>query len=204
MDYTTAARLKLEKGILENVDDPLLALLVKTASRDADRFCTGGVPAPDSDNYFQTATVTDEQLRGWLNMDGSLTAYLHKPRIASIASWSFKLNFLDTWQSVDTNAIEVDGSSVATAHIAANVRPCRAFYKITYTGGIGATQADLPDDFVEAVTADAIRIYQENKAGIADAIGTAETGVLVYSKSMPVRVQRMFAGYMRTAAWHSR
>ncbi len=219
MDYTTLGRLKLEKDIQIPDNDAVLATLITSASRDVDRYCTGGVPSPASDNYFQLSTITGEVIGGRLDDLGNLVFYLHKPAVASVASLSYKTDFAAPFTAVDSSLIEVDGSPIVTAHTAlasapligwgwGNVspvgpKPGKIWGLITYTGGLSATEAGFPGDFQEAVVVDAIRIYQENKAGIADAIGSADTGVMTYTKAMPMRLARMLMPYMRMAPWRT-
>lgn len=200
MDYTTLARLKLEKSIKEVADDTLLSTLITTASRDLDRFCTG-TAGPDSDNYFQTATVTNEVIAGWLDSDGSIVFYLHKPAIATVTALAYKVNWAFAFVDVPASLIEINGGPIITGHVCAPQPVSKIWGKVTYSGGLGATVADLPADLIEAATEDAIRIYEENKAGVADAIGTVDTGIMLYNKSLPVRIQRMLQPYLRVRPW---
>lgn len=193
-------RLKLEKSIQEVTNNDLLALLITTASRDVDRFCTG-MRGPESDNYFQTATLTNEVLASWLNRDGDIVTYLHKPALTSVAAFAYKLVFNGSFATVDPVLLETTNGPIVTAHVAAPILPQKVWVQVTYTGGLGSTTAELPQDLIEATTEDAIRIYQENKAGIADAIGSVDTGIMTYTKSMPVRIQRMLIPYHRLRPW---
>lgn len=215
IDYTTLTRLKLEKSIQEATDDTLLALLITTASRVVDRLCTGDA-GPESDNYFQTATITDETLGAWLDSDGNIVTYLHKPQVTAVTAFSWKSTWLNAYTAVDTSLLEVYGGPIVTAHLGLPMIAApspwlwagapiygagKVWIKATYSGGLGATQADLPVDFVEAVTEVAIRVYMANKAGLADAIGTVETGIMTYVKAMPEVVRMMLQPYMRPRPW---
>ena len=221
MDYTTLTRLKLEKSVKEVTDDTLLSILITTASRDIDRYCTG-TPGPASDNYFQTATITNEVLTGWLDSDGNLVFYLHKPAVSAVTAFSYKLSFNLNYVPLDATAlaslVEVNGGPIITVYAAlaqmssyvswgSYVRsvnpPSRIWATVTYSGGLGATTADLPGDLVEACTENAIRLYMENKAGLADAIGSVDTGIMTYTKAMPIRIQRMLEPYKRNVPWRA-
>ena len=65
--------------------------------------------------------------------------------------------------------LETTNGPIVTAHVGIPAIPQKVWVQVTYTGGLGGTTADLPQDLIEATTEDAIRLYQENKAGIADA-----------------------------------
>lgn len=214
MDYTTLTRLKLEKSIKEVTDDTLLALLITTASRVVDRLCTGDA-GPESDNYFATETKTNETLTAWLDSDGNIVTYLHKPQVTTVTAFAWKSAWPNAYTDVDTSLLEVYGGPIVTAHLAMPVvyspspwfgsssafGPGKVWIKATYAGGLGATTADLPSDFVEVATEVAIRVYMANKAGLADAIGTVETGIMTYVKAMPEIVRMMLQPYMRTRPW---
>jgi hypothetical protein len=73
---------------------------------------------------------------------------------------------------------------------------------LSYTGGLGATLADLPADMVEAVTILAIRFYREAESGLLDQMGMAEMGSFVYTKAWPVRVLELSKHYQRYSGWY--
>lgn len=199
MDYTSFEQVKLEIGAHENVDDSKLATYVTAASRSVDRYCTG---AQDSagDNYFAISTLTDEVLTGWADSDSYVSTYLHKPTISGVTALSWRVTPRDSWTAVASTDIVTDGSPLVRGYAPGYVIG-RVFLKVTYSGGLAATVAALPSDFVENVAVIAARFYREGEAGVSDVIGVGDLGQLMYRKALPNRVYLFLAAYVRRIPW---
>jgi len=202
-DYTSVARVKQEIrsiSLTDSPDDALLGLLVTAASRAWDRACTG---APDAEDYFISGSVVNEVLRGQVDYLGSsILCYPHKPIIESVQEFSFQENIIGTTYTVDPARIEVNGPSVRAYPSSLSFGfPSQCRITISYTGGLGATYADLPEDMQEAVAILAVRFFREAETGLADQIGVAELGQLVYTKAWPIRVQEILQVYKRHVGW---
>jgi hypothetical protein len=203
-DYTTLARFKQELHIDPNsvADDTLISLLITAASRAWDRKCTGVVD-PDSNNYFTTATVTNEILRGQIDYDGNIIVYPHKPIITAIQSFAFQKNVTTSFYSVSGNRFEIDGYKVrAYPNSMPLDYPDKCRVVMGYTGGLGAVVTDFPDDMQEAVAILAARFYREAETGLSDQIGVAELSTMVYTKAWPARVLDVVQVYKRRQGWH--
>lgn len=201
-DYTTTTRVKQEIHSISgsSVDDPLLELLVTAASRAWDRLCTG---TPEAIDYFISGSVVGEVLKGQVDYTGGMIlCYPHKPVITSVQSFAYQENVVKTSYSVDVSRVEVDGPVVRAYPSSMPLAfPSQCRVTISYVGGLGATYADLPADLQEAVAILAIRFYREAETGLADQMGVAELGQLMYTKALPVRVQEIMQVYKRNVGW---
>lgn len=201
-DYTTVARVKEEMHITSgsSVDDGLIAKLVTAASRAWDRKCAG---VPDAVDYFISGSVVEEKLVGQIDYSGtSIICYPHKPIIESVQYFEYRPRIIDTAYTVDPSRIEVSGPRV-TAYPATMPYdyPSRCNVTISYYGGLGATVDDLPEDMQEAVAILTARFYREAESGLADQIGIAELGSMIYTKAWPIRVLELAQIYMRRVGW---
>jgi hypothetical protein len=204
MDYTTLLRVHQELHIdaISVVDDPLISLLITAASRAWDRKATGVVD-PDASSYFQTAAVSGEVLRGQIDYDGNIKVYPHKPNIQSVQDFQYARNVTQTFYSVTGNRFEIDGYALkAYPNSMPLPYPAKCRVVLSYTGGLGATVTDLPDDMVEAVAILVARFYREAETGLTDQIGVAELSTMVYTKAWPVRVNDILQIYKRRQGWH--
>lgn len=184
-----------------NTDDVLLAKLVTAASRSLDRECTG---VPDGINYFMTETVANESLEGLVDYTGqSIICYPHKPIITAVTAFSYQQNITTPSYTVDVSRIETDGPLVkaypATMQLWDWPSKCRVI--LSYTGGLGLTVDDLPDDLQELAAILAVRFYREAETGLTDQIGVAELSTMSYTRSWPVRVQEKIQNYKRRVGW---
>lgn len=202
MDYTTISRVKQEMHIKNAIseDDALLALLVTSASRAWDRFCTG---VPDAVDYFKTEDVVGEVLTGQIDyLGGQIICYPHKPIINSVASFSWQNRIIDTAYTVSGSRIECYGPRVtAYPNAAASDFPRSCRITISYNGGLGATVSDLPADMQEAVSILVARFYREAETGLTDQIGVAELSTMIYTRAMPIRVSNIMEFYKRRVGW---
>jgi hypothetical protein len=198
MDYTTPALVKAALRITEPTDDTLLARLVTAASRAIDRKVTG---APDSDaaDYFELGAVADELLLGIVDQEGSLVCYPHKAAIAAVSALAHRRRPDEDWQTVPPARIEVERNRVV-AWLDLGDRAFRRV-RISYTGGLAATQPELPADLVEAATLLAARFYREDESGLSDSVGVAELGQMMYTKAWPVRLVEMLRPFNRVPPW---
>lgn len=198
MDYTTVALVKAAIRISEPTDDTLLARLVTAASRAIDRKVTG---APDSDatDYFALGAVTDEQLLGIVDQEGSLVCYPHKAAVTSVSSLAYRRRPDEEWQAVQAARIEVERDR-AVAWLDLDDRSFRRV-RISYTGGLALTQDALPADLIEAATLLAARFYREDETGLTDSVGVAELGQMMYTKAWPVRLVEMLRSFNRVTPW---
>ncbi len=198
MDYTDLAR--VEGALRGNNpgagDVALLSRLITAASRDIDKHCAGSQLAVD---YFKLETVTDDQVRGRVDVDGTVLCFPHKPVIQSISAVSYRPTPLDNWRSVDPTLAEIYGGQVRL-YVSA-VRRASVLVKISYSGGFGVDVASLPENLVEAATVLSARYFREGEGGMTDAVGIAELGVITYTKAWPVRVTRELERFVRPVGW---
>jgi len=184
-----------------SVDDGLLATLITAASRAWDRKCAGVADAID---YFASAAVVNELLVGQIDYEGQrIICYPHKPIINSVQSFGYQADIVSTLYTVDPSRVEAYGPKVTAypTNMALDF-PSSCKVVLSYTGGVGATLNDLPDDLVEAVTILAIRFYREAESGLTDQIGIADSGgQYVYTKAWPVRVKELSEVYKRKVGW---
>ena len=192
MDYTTTTMVKASLGISGSTLDALLARYVTEASRTIDRHCSG---MQNSDNYFEAATVTNEEVSGQVDMNGNILCQARKAKVSSVSALSYRRSPLEDWISVNTDYVTIDGYNV----MAWTGLGCRGkvFVKMSYAGGQATSVSGLPADLSEATTILAIRLYEENKSGLGDVVGISELGQVYYSKAMPQRVDLLLGPYRR-------
>jgi hypothetical protein len=199
MDYTTLALVKQAMDSKETVQDTVLSSFITRASRYLDKLCTS---QSNVANYFMTETVNAEILtNGVIDFAGRLAVFPHKPVITAVSAIAYRYSLRQNW---------IDGDPLMTALLQDMVvfegyLPSwdQGYVKISYTGGLGLTVTDLPEDLVDLATTMTIRLYKEARTGLGDSIGVAELGMLVYTKAFPQRVLDMLnvANYARIAPW---
>lgn len=197
MDYTDLDRVKTALGATESSDDNTLLLAITAASRAIDRHCAGATLG--SDNYFALADVTEERIHGQVRHNSSLACWPRKAAVNSVSALAYRYYPWQAWTEIDADYTWSDGAKVV-AFVNLTVRQ-RVQVQVSYSGGFGATVATLPADLVEAATVLAIRYYREAATGLADSIGVAELGTLMYTKALPVRVLEMLRHYRRAVPW---
>jgi hypothetical protein len=207
MDYTTLVQVL---GIIGDgkdpstrpnpapYDDTVIGIAITAASRSIDRMVTGSSTA-DSDSYFGNSTLTAEILKGNVNRDGDIQVHLHKPSCSVPTAMAYRYRGNEDWTTISTSLITVD-NYLATAWIGSLERG-QVQVKATYTGGLGAAQTNLPADIQRAAAILAARYYKEGKAGLTDVIGVADVGTMVYTKAVPVEVERILDPYTRPVPW---
>lgn len=205
MNYTTLTQVKRALGANETTDDTMLSEKIAEASRVID---TTICKAPK--DYFMLENVEDELLKGFINQDGAILCWPKKAIVNSVAKFEYRLSPRNDWLTVDAAAVTISNNRQVTAWgVVSRSVPC--FVRLNYSGGYGteewtigenpvATITGLPADINNAATVLAVRFYKEEKSGLTDAIGVAELGELVYTKAIPVRVERMCEPYRRTVA----
>ena len=77
----------------------------------------------------------------------------------------------------------------------------RIYVQVSYNGGLATTQPNLPKDFIDLATMEAVRLYQEARGNYTDAIGIAELSTMIYTKSFPARFLETLPKYQRIAPW---
>lgn len=192
MDYTDLTTVKEALGATESANDMLLARVITAASRMIDRYCAG----TRATDYFAGAVVADEIGSGVVARDGQLYVFPLKPIVGQVLSLSYRHGAGQPWNEVDTSDVIINDYQVIVGLSEAIPRGV-VHTKVSYTGGYGATVADLPPDLVEAATVLAVRLYREVKSGLTDTIGVAELGTLAYTKAWPVRVTEMLQPWKR-------
>lgn len=196
MDYTDLSRVKAALGAEEPTDDDILTTCIAAASRAIDRRCAGAIAG---DNYFELASVTDEQIKGQVDRQGRIVCWPRKPLVVSVSALSARRWPMQTWSDIDLNTLEIDGGRVVAWVFNFERGPVQV--KLSYSGGLAADVDDLPADLVEAGTVLAVRFYREAKTGLTDSIGVAELGTLLYTKALPLRVIEMLRHFKRTVPW---
>ena len=192
-------RVKDELHAKADADDALLALLVTAASRAFDRKCTG---APDAVDYFKLEAVAGEVLTGQIDADGNIICAPHKPIITAVTSFSYRKNPVETSYTVDALRTWANGPLVRAYPTDYALRqPSKCQVVISYTGGLGATVADLPPDLIELVTLLTARYYREAEGSLGDTIGVAELSTMVYTKAWPTRLVEQMQPFIRHVGW---
>jgi hypothetical protein len=191
MDYTTSALVKTAIGTSATTDDTQIAKLVTAVSRAMDRKMAGAVK---SDDYLKSESVSAEAGRGLVGSDGIIHYWARKPLVTAVSAFSYNYSPVEAALTVATSYIKIDGYQIMAYASAVRGRP---FVTVSYTGGLSASQAALPEDVIEAATVLTVRYYKEVKGGLSDSIGVAELGTLIYTKAWPVRVLDLLTPYMR-------
>jgi hypothetical protein len=211
MDYTTLTLVLGAIGTGSNptprptpapYDDTIIGAAITAASRAIDRMVTGS--AIGSDNYFATGTLTDEPHSGIVTRDGDIVIFGHKPVITAVTAFSYRARGTDPWTAVTaTNAVTYDGGGHKITAWLGMLDRTPLMVKATYTGGIAAAQANLPDDIQRAALVLAARYYKEARANLSDVIGisAAEVGQLLYTKAVPTEVVKILQPYVRSVTW---
>lgn len=176
--------------------DTVIAACITQASRAIDRDVTN---SEAGDDYFKQETVTAQILRGQVDKDGYIIAWLRKPTVSSISAFSYRYGPLESWQDVPVSAIIVEGYE-ATAFVRA-ASHSRVFVRVTFSGGLATSSSGLPGDIVRAASVLAARYYKEGKTGLTDVIGMSELGTAQYVKAVPLEVKVLLAPYERPVPW---
>jgi hypothetical protein len=200
MDYTTLANVRADAHIVETTDDALISRKITQASRAIDRLVTGREDAID---YFKSEAISGEILSGYRNPlidnHGRLLAWPHKPIITAVSAIAFRMDPTQGWQSLDTQSLMISGGKAV--EVWGTFLRGRSMVQISYTGGLGAATANLPDDLQELATLLTIRFYKESQSGMSDTIGINDLGTVQYIKALPIRVQDGLARYTRNVPW---
>ena len=204
MDYCTIARVKSELHVKSGstVDDALLAKLITDASRAMDKKATG---VPYADDYFKLETVTNEQLLGQVNYDGKFILVApHKPLVTSVTAFAYQEDPTTTLYTVAAPIVSRIAGPVVKVYPTnlSLCSPSACDVTISYTGGLGATVDDLPEDLQELAALLTIRYYREVETGLGDQMGVAELASLTYTKAWPIRLSEQFNVYCRKVGWH--
>jgi len=202
MDYTTLERVQFEANIQTADDDDRLEKLITAASRAIDRKITGE-STNESDNYLLHETVTNQLLNGRLDSVGNIICYAHKPVVTDVTAMSYRFKPSENWIAIIPSLVVFNGMRIEAWTELDNYSAQRIFTRITYDGGLAEDDEidELPADIVEAATILTIRFWREAQSGLADSIGVAELGQLIYTKAWPVRVLDILEPFMRRIPW---
>ena len=200
MDYTSLDEVHaaMQGDTTTTASDAILSSYITKASRLMDTLATG-VTSDQSANYFMQENVVNEFLTNGVVGNGALTAYPHKSVINSVTSLSFKYHMKDAWTIADAASISPEVDSVYYEGWLPYSE--RVYVQITYNGGLATAQPNLPQDFIDLATMIAVRLYQEARGNYTDAIGIAELGTMIYTKSFPARFLETLPMYQRTTPW---
>lgn len=200
MDYTTTAIVKSDAHIAEATDDTLLARKVTDASRAIDRLVTGRVDVSD---FFKLETITLETLTGARNplvdSNNHLILWPHKPVITAVTAVNYRYSPVETWQAVDATYLMISNGMAVECWQSFN--RARIMAQVSYSGGLAAATASLPNDLVELATLLTIRMYKESQSGMSDVVGLNDYGVAQYVKALPIRFQDFIGRYARVIPW---
>ena len=197
MDYTDTTKVIAAMGSGSPAAPTILAPYVTRASRYLDRLAVGLQNVSD---YFKAESIANEVLtNGAIGMHGDLTVYPHKPIVNSVSALAWRFRLSDPYEDADLTRISVEQEAVV--YEGALVYSEKVYVKISYNGGLGTNVASLPEDLVDLATLMAIRLYKEERTGLADSIGVAELGTMMYTKAFPVRVIETLQAYSRIAPW---
>ena len=200
MDYTSLDEVHtaMQGDDTITVQDSILSKYITKASRLMDMLATG-VYDYSSQDYFTKADVTNEYLTNGVISNGALTIYPHKAVINSVASLSYKYRLKDAYTIADTASISPEVDSVYYEGWIPYQE--RVYVQISYNGGFASDEADLPPAFIDLATMIAVRLYKEARGNYTDAIGIAELGTMIYTKSFPARFLETLPMYQRTVPW---
>ena len=200
MDYTDLTSVKNAMDSEQSYKDTVLSDYITRASRTLDRIATS--QPVGSDNYFMQEDIVDEFLsNAAIETGGILTVWPHKPVINSVLSMSYKYSLNASWITCDMTRVLAQQDAVIFEGACSWAE--RVYVQISYNGGLGKTVADLPKDFINVATVEAVRLYKEARAGMSDVVGVVELGTVTYTKAFPSQVLDMLnaGGYARTARW---
>ena len=200
MDYTSLDEVHaaMQGNTTVTASDTILSGYITKASRLMDMLATG-VYDYTSQDYFTNADVVNEYLTNGAIGGGALTVYPHKSIINSVLELDYKYHLKDAWTVADSASISVEGESVYYEGWIPYQE--RVYVQISYNGGFASTQTDLPPAFIDLATMIAVRLYQEARGNYSDAIGIAELGTMIYTKSFPARFLETLPMYQRSAPW---
>lgn len=201
MDYTNLDEVHaaMQGDITITGQDTILSNYIARASRLIDTLSTG-INGRDAADYFTQADVVNEILtNGTIDYHGDLYFYPHKYMINSVASFNYRYSLHSPWTSGDVTYINVQNEEVMFEGGLCGAD--RIYVQVSYNGGLAEDQADLPEDFIDLVTMIAVRLYKEARGNYTDAIGIAELGTMIYTKSFPARFLETLPMYQRIARW---
>jgi len=201
MDYTSLADVhnSMSGDDVVTVQDTILSRYITKASRLLDTLCTG-INGRDAANYFAKEDVVGEVLtNATVEYKRILHGYPHKYMSNSVASLNYRYSLRSPYQSADPSLVEIQNEDVM---FEGGLLPSeRLRVQISYNGGLAEDQTDLPADFIDLATMLAVRLYKEARGNYTDAIGIAELGTMIYTKSFPARFLETLPMYQRTAPW---
>ena len=106
---------------------------------------------------------------------------------------------MDGWSPIDPSYLSIDNSRAIKTWLTIDKDEYQV--QISYTGGLGTAQTDLPQDLIDLATLMAGRMYKEAQTGLTDAIGVQELGIFVYTKAFPNRAIEILNKYTRVTPW---
>ena len=201
MDYTSLSEVhnSMSGDEIATNQDSILSKYITKASRLLDSLSTG-INGRDAADYFTKADVVNEVLtNATVDYMGILHVYPHKYMINSVASLSYRYTMRSAYQPADLSLIDIQNEDVM---FEGGLLPSeRLRVQISYNGGLGKTQPDLPADFIDLATMLTVRLYKEARGNYTDAIGIAQLGTMIYTKSFSARFLETLPMYQRIAPW---
>lgn len=198
MDYTSVTRVRaaLRTTATNTAMDSLIASLITSVSRWLDAVLAQVPTAPD---YLKLETVTDEQLEGDADIEGTLVLFPHKVTVVSASGIQYRKNPREAWTVGDASLLEVSGGNVVKYW--GELPRFHYQAKLTYVGGLAATTESLPADVLQCATVLVVRALSDVEAGESDVVGTQDGGQLLYTKTIPEKVRANLEPYFRRVRW---
>ena len=169
------------------VNGTLVTNYVSAASRwfDAVTYNTTG---------FAFESITDTKI-GNLDNDGTLLVPLSKPLVLmpNVVSVTFQPTVSDPVDTLDITKAWIESKYMLRIAVSKDYYPRQGMATVNYSGGYNP----IPDDITQAVTVIAARMYKQRDSGYSDVIGSADTGLMQYTKAVPPDVKLIMNKYRR-------
>ena len=196
-DLTTVASVFAYGNSAGTATDPVdeasvMADLVTAMSRAIEVYCS---------MTFCAATRTHERVRGLVDAEGVLSAWLAVPTVDVITAAAWRRSASAAWVDLaDAGALDIEehpfGSVVRVLDRSyLGYRGSRLELRLSYTGG-WTSLAAVPPDFEWAMRALCWWAYQKRSAP-SEKTAIPELGVLIIPQAWPLNVKAMFKNYVR-------
>lgn len=139
-------------------------------------------------------SITDTKM-GYLDNDGTLLIPLSKPLVLmqNVTSVTFQNTVNDPIDTLDITKAWIESKYMLRIAVSQDYFPRNGMATVTYSGGYNP----IPDDITQAVTVIAARMYKQRDSGYSDVIGSADTGIMQYTKAVPPDVKIILNKYRR-------
>lgn len=139
-------------------------------------------------------SITDTKT-GYLDNNGTLLVPLSKPLVLmqNVTTVSFQPTVSDPVDTLDVTKAWIESKFMLRIAVSKDYYPRSGMATVAYSGGYNP----IPDDITQAVTVIAARMYKQRDSGYSDVIGSADTGLMQYTKAVPPDVKLIMNKYRR-------